>query len=597
MSVKTLIDDPDTMTEYTPGLPAPKAAAWRRAIERHLHLQSPLLSLPAVAVILVGVVLPIGVLVVYSLWPTVDQQVVHEWTLDNYARFFTDDNYWMSLVRSFLFVGLAAALTVGLTFPFAYYVATKVRPPRRLLWVLLAVLPFFTSYLIRVFVWLNLLGDSGILNQLLIDAGLTESPLAILGSNKSGIVITFIYMLFPLAFLTSYIAIERMNPAILEAAADLGARPWRRWVRITLPIARTGLIAGFVFSFITMLGDYVTPQLIGGTEGYLYSNLITNQFGASVQWGFGSALAMILMFAVFAMLVLMRVLGGGSQSVGAYTRAYTPARAPVLAGYSGLFMFFLYAPIGLLVALSFNSSPTIGFPFTGFTTKWFAQVFADDLLVSGLKTSLQVAAVSVGVSVVIGTIAAVQLARSKGRWRALSIGAIALPLFLPPMLLALAIIIGLNAMGVDRGLWIIIVGHIVLTLPIVTLMVLIRLEGLDPNLELAALDLGATPFRALVRISIPQALPGIVAAALVAFATSMDEFILTSLVTGSDTTLPLYIFGQLRFSVTPEIVALSTMLLVTSALLLVIGCVIGFIGRRKDGAAGAADMLSLAPTA
>lgn len=100
-----------------------------------------------------------------------------------------------------------------------------------------------------------------------------------------------------------------------------------------------------------------------------------------------------------------------------------------------------------------------------------------------------------------------------------------------------------------------------------------------------------------MRISIPQALPGIVAAALVAFATSMDEFILTSLVTGSDTTLPLYIFGQLRFSVTPEIVALSTMLLVTSALLLVIGCVIGFIGRRKDGAAGAADMLSLAPTA
>jgi ABC-type spermidine/putrescine transport system permease subunit II len=593
--MNTLVED-ETATAAASSAPAARGdSGVRRAIDRHLHLQSPLLSFPAVAVILVGVLAPIGVLVVYSLWPTVDQQILHRWTLDNYARFFTDDNYWLSLVRSFVFVGLAAALTVGLTFPFAYFVATKVRPARRLLWVLLAVLPFFTSYLIRVFVWMNLLGDSGVLNHLLISSGLTDSPLSILGSNKSGIVITFIYMLFPLSFLTSYIAVERMNPAILEAAADLGARPWRRLIRVTLPIARTGLIAGFVFSFITMLGDYVTPQLIGGTEGYLYSNLITNQFGSSVQWGFGSALAMILMFAVFAMLVLMRVVSGGAQPVGAYTRAYTPTRAPVLAAYSWLFMLFLYAPIGLLVVLSFNDSPTIGFPFTGFTTQWFAEVFADDLLMSSLKTSLQVAGVAVGISVVIGTVAAVQLARSSGRWRTFSIGAIATPLFLPPMLLALAIIIGLNALGVDRGLWTIVLGHIVLTLPIVTLMVLIRLEGLDPNLELAALDLGATPFRALTRISIPQALPGIVAAALVAFATSMDEFILTSLVTGADTTLPLYIFGQLRFSVTPEIVAVSTLLLTASALLLVIGCGIAFIGRSKD--AGAADVLNFTPAA
>lgn len=564
----------------------------RRLADRYLHLESPLLSTPALALILGGVFLPMAVLAVYSLWPTVNQEVVHHWTLDNYTRFFRDSVYWRSLLRSFLFVGIASALTVGLTFPFAYFVAMKVRPSRRLLWVLLAVLPFFTSYLVRVFVWMNLLGDDGVINHALTSTGLLGQPLGVFGSNRSGIVVTFIYLLFPLSFLTTYISIERMNPTVLEAAADLGARPWQGLLRVSLPIARTGLVAGFVFSFITMLGDYVTPLLIGGTDGFMYSNLITNQFGSSVQWGFGSALALVLMLAVFALLVILRRGSGGTQSVGEYTRTFTPWRAPFLRAYSLLFMTFLYAPIAVLVLLALNDSDLIGFPIQGLTTRWFTSVFDDSLLIESLQNSLLVAAVAVSCSIVIGTVAAVQLARSRGRWRNVSLGVLALPLFLPPMLLGLGIIIGLNALGVERGMWTIMLGHTILTLPVVTLMVLVRLEGLDPNLELAALDLGATPLRALIRVSVPQALPGIVAAALIAFALSMDEFILTYLVTGSTSTLPLYIFGQLRFSVSPEIVAASALLLGASFLCLTVGVLVSRAGRRRrDGAAP--EILSL----
>jgi ABC-type spermidine/putrescine transport system permease subunit II len=295
---------------------------------------------------------------------------------------------------------------------------------------------------------------------------------------------------------------------------------------------------------------------------------------------------------VFVLLVAMRKATGGAQPVGEYTRTFTPSRAPFLRAYSLMFMTFLYAPIAVLVTLALNSSDLIGFPIQGLTTRWFTSAFENPLLIESLKNSLLVASLAVSCSVVLGTVAAVQLARSRGRWRNSSLAILALPLFLPPMLLGLAIIIGLNALGIERGLWTIVLGHAILTLPIVTLMVLIRLEGLDPNLELAAMDLGATPIRALLRVSVPQALPGIVAAALIAFAFSMDEFILTYLVTGSTSTLPLYIFGQLRFSVSPEIVAASAMLLGVSFLLLTVGVFIALAGRRRRAGA-AAEVLGL----
>ncbi|WP_431324702.1 ABC transporter permease subunit [Rhizobium sp. YTU87027] len=547
-----------------------------------VSLESPILSMPAVAIIVIGVFLPLGVLTVYSLWPTVDQVIVQEWTLENYRRFFATGTYWYTLLRSLFFACFASVITVVLTLPFAYFVATKIAPERRLVWVLLAVLPFFTSYLIRVFVWMNLLGDTGLINGFLLQAGVVREPLWVFGLNTSGIVVTFIYLLFPLAFLTEFIALERANPAVLEAAGDLGAKPWQAFLFVTLPMARTGILGGFVFSAITILGDYVTPQLIGGTDGYLYSNLIQRQFGSSVQWGFGSALALILLAIVFALLLLLRKATGGAAEVGTFSRQFNPTRAPLLKIYACFFIAFLYMPVMLLIILAFNDSPTIGFPFRGFTFHWFADVFADPLLIDSLVNSLVVATAAIAISILVGTVAAVQLARSSGRWRQASLAIVSVPLFLPPMLLGLAIIIGLNALGIERGLWTIVAGHTVLTLPVVVLLVLIRLEGLDPNLELAAMDLGAKPLVALLQVSVPQALPGIVAAAIISFALSMDEFILTALVTGSDSTLPLYIFGQLRFSVTPAIVAVSIMLLAASFVLLIIGSLLATIGQRTS---------------
>jgi ABC-type spermidine/putrescine transport system permease subunit I len=500
---------------------------------RHRGLENPLLPLPAVLAVAVGFFVPLAVLILYSFWPTEDGRIVHRWTMENYARFFSSPAYPRMLLRSFWLVALASAFTVVLSFPFAYFVAAKVRPSRRLIWILVAIIPFWTSYLIRVLAWLNVFGDEGLINRALTGLGLIESPIEFFGFGRPAIVITFIYLLFPLSFLATYIAIERINPAMLDAAADLGARPWRRLITITLPVARSGIVAGFIFAFIAMMGDYATPQLIGGTNGTLYANLITNQFGYSLQWGFGATLAVLFLVTILLLVAVLRLIVGGVESAGEYTGGFTSRRAPFLFGYSVLYLIFLYAPPALLVLLAFNNSEDTGLPFVGFTTRWFVEVFNNSVLLESLLTSLQVAIASAFISAVFGTLAAVQIARVKGRLRAFNLGMIAVPLFLPPLVLGLAIIVGLNALGIQRGLWTIIAGHIILTLPVVTLLVLVRLEGLDRNQETAAMDLGARPWVAFLTVSVPQALPGILAGVMIAFAISMDEFILTFLVTGS----------------------------------------------------------------
>ena len=567
----------DSLLPSRQGASSPLSATTSR--RRRFPSSLALLPLPATALVGIGFVLPLLVVLLYSFRPTVAGRIADTFTLDNYIRFVTTDTYWQSLAATMGFIALASAITVVLTFPLAYFVATKVSPRRRLLWVLVATIPLFTSYLIRVLAWLNLLGNGGLLNTALIRSGLVDGPVGIFEPGKPAVVITFAYLLFPLTFLTAFIALERVNAGVYEAASDLGAARWRRFVYVTIPLCRNGLVGGFILAFVSMLGDYVTPQLIGGTSGTFYANLMTNQFGNSMQWGFGSALALLLLVAIFLLLAILRLTAGASAALGAYTGTHVPRRSPALATYAWATMAFLYLPIALLALFAVNDSTTVGLPFQGFTTEWFTSLFSDASLHDALVISVQIALSATAVSLVLGTAAAIYLSRSVGSWRNLSMAAISLPLFLPPVIFGLAMIIGLNALNVDRGLWTIVLGHVIITLPIVTLVVMIRLEGVDRNYELAALDLGARPLSVFLRVVLPQVAPGILAAAMISMATSMDEFIMTFLITGSDTTLPLYIYSSLRFGLSPELTALSTLILVASFVLIFLGVLIA-VGRR-----------------
>lgn len=558
-------------------------------------LKSGLLSAPAVLFVVIAFVVPVGVLVVYSFWPTNDAgDIVHRFTLANYQTFFESSVYVRALLRTFWMVGLASALTVAFTLPFAYFVATKVRPERRVAWILLAVMPFWSSYLIRVFSWLNIFGDSGAAMKALSATGIADTTPGFLQLGTPAIIVTFIYLLFPFAFLSTYVALERMDPTLREAAADVGARPWRMLARLTLPLTGSGLLAGFAFAFISMMGDYVTPSLIGGTSGSLYANLIVNQFGVSAQWGFGSALSLIMMVCVLVFLALLRRSTSGRQA-GEFARRFVPQRAPFLRAYSLIFLAFLYLPIVLVVLFAFNSATYVGFPIQGLTTTWFAKVFDSPPVISAFETSLKVAGLAVLFALLIGVPAAIQLSRTTGFAKNVKLALLSLPLLVPPVVLGIGMLIGLHAVGVQRGLWTIVAGHTLLVLPIVVLIVMARLEGLERDQELAAMDLGARPWRTLLSVTLPQAMPAVVAAALLSLALSLDEFILTFLVTVNTTTLPLYIYSSLRFSTDPSIDAIAALVLALSFVLalMAMGLMTGFGRRQRAGAGGARELIDL----
>ncbi len=334
------------------------------------------------------------VVVLYSFRLTVDGQVASTFTLDNYLRFFVEDTYWQSLVRTVSFVGLASAVTVAVAFPLAYFVATQVSPKRRMLWILLATVPFLTSYLIRVMAWLNLLGSNGLINTALIQMGVVDEPVGMLETGPAAIIITFTYLLFPLAFLTAFIALDRVNPALHEAASDLGAGRLQRLRHIIFPLSVNGIVGGFILSFIAMLGDYVTPQMIRWNVGHPLrepDHQPIREFhavGVSRIHTGAPAAGQHLPPACVA------PSGRWSTDAGAAARRLRRTTGP---GVDGLRACDGGVPLytdGVVGVFAFNDAPTVGLPFTGFTTDWFATLFTNGVVMNALTISLKVAAAS-----------------------------------------------------------------------------------------------------------------------------------------------------------------------------------------------------------
>jgi spermidine/putrescine transport system permease protein len=224
---------------------------------------------------------------------------------------------------------------------------------------------------------------------------------------------------------------------------------------------------------------------------------------------------------------------------------------------------FLYLPILILVLFSFDDS-RLAVEWHGFTLKWYAKLMQDEDILLALKNSLVVASISVGFSVIMGTLAATGLseARWHGKGRDAVHGLIILPVIVPEVALAVSALILFIALGLPLGLATVIVAHIIFCLAYVTLTVMARLEGMNPQLREAALDLGANETQAFLQVTLPLIVPGIISGALLAFVLSLDDFIITQFTAGvGATTLPLRIYSMVKFGVSPEINALSTLML------------------------------------
>ncbi len=243
---------------------------------------------------------------------------------------------------------------------------------------------------------------------------------------------------------------------------------------------------------------------------------------------------------------------------------------------------FMYLPIVVLAFYSFNQSPYSA-NWQGFTWDWYSNLFNDERILSAWQNSLIVACCAVGVSAVLGTLMAVGLARYQFPGKRLYRGISYLPLIIPDIALAVATLVFLAAFAIPLSLWTIVAAHVVFCLAYVGLVVSSRLTNLDPHLEEAALDLGATPVQALIKVLLPQLMPGIVAGCLLAFVLSLDDFLIASFTAGSGVnTLPMEVFSRIRTGVKPDINALSVILILVSAIVALIAESIRASGQDKS---------------
>jgi len=220
------------------------------------------------------------------------------WTLENYTRLF-DPLYAVILLRSVVMAAVATALCLVLAFPAALFISRAGR--RKNFYLHLVIIPFWTSFLVRTYAWMFLLRDTGLFNTLLQALGLIGEPLPLL-YNDGAVLLGLVYGYLPFMVLPIYATLERLDCELLEAAADLGARPWAAVTRVIIPLSAPGIRAGAVLVFIPALGAYLTPELLGGGRSIMIGNLIQNQFTTARDWPFGSALSLVLTAAAMALL-------------------------------------------------------------------------------------------------------------------------------------------------------------------------------------------------------------------------------------------------------------------------------------------------------
>jgi spermidine/putrescine transport system permease protein len=241
---------------------------------------------------------PLAVIFAYSLLTRgVYGGVTLPWTVDNYGRLF-DSLYLRILGRSFWIAAVSTLFCLLLGFPLALFLA---RSRRKNLYLSLVMLPFWTSFLVRTYAWMFLLRDTGLINSLLQKAGWIHDPLPLL-YNDGAVIVGLVYSYLPFMVLPLYSTLERLDPSLIEAAADLGARPAATLARVIVPLSAPGLRAGIVLVFIPCLGAYLTPDLLGGGKSVMIGNLVQNQFTTARDWPFGSALSLVLMFIVMLLL-------------------------------------------------------------------------------------------------------------------------------------------------------------------------------------------------------------------------------------------------------------------------------------------------------
>ncbi len=492
-------------------------------------------------------------------------------------------------------------------YPVAYLLATSSEATRNrlILWVML---PFWTSFLVRTFAWIVLLSQKGPINRLVSALGLSDAPLELI-YNFTGVMIGMVHALMPLAVLTMLSVMTNIDSRLRSAAATLGARGGESFWRIYFPLSLPGVAAAGLMVFITAMGFFITPALLGGRRETMISQVIIVQVQDLLNWSFAGALSLVLLasalliFFLYDRLLGVSTLSGSARSdsgVGAPSwiarfGATLGARALAIAGricdlaqqgwerlsppkgdrprramarlslwLTGLAIIgFLVLPALIVVPVSFTAGRFVNFPPEGISLQWYGQYFGSSAWMEATIRSFIVAAFTGVLSMLLGVPAAFMLVRARVSAKGGLLALILSPLIIPRIVVAVAIYIvyaKVGLVGTSLGL---VLGHTVLAVPYVVITMMAVLKTYDERLDQAAASLGASPWRTLTKITFPLIRGGMIASFLFAFIASFDDLTIALFVSGGlVSTLPRQMWNDMLLQVNPTLAAVSTTMLV-----------------------------------
>jgi len=268
-----------------------------RMSHRHEWFRGYALLMPTLIVMSVAIIIPLITMVTMSFWTISGYTIDQTLSLDNYATMAQQPMYRVLIVRSLTISAVCTLFTVFVCYPMAYYVAFHVHR-HKMLWLIIMTLPFWTSYLLRVFAWKVILGYEGVINTALMGLGIISEPMTVFLYSQTAVTLVLAHSWAAFAILPIYVSLEKIDKTYLEAGADLGDSAARRFWRITFPLSLPGVMAGFFMMFIPTVGDYITPAMLGGPDGMMVGNLIQANFGPMNNWPAGAALSVVMIITI-----------------------------------------------------------------------------------------------------------------------------------------------------------------------------------------------------------------------------------------------------------------------------------------------------------
>jgi putative spermidine/putrescine transport system permease protein len=537
-------------------------------------------------------------------------------TLEHYRRMIEVPIYRAVMLTTVEISATVSFICLLIAYPTAYMLVTIRRQLSRIL-ILAVMVPFFTSALVRNYAWIFLLGSHGVVNSTLLRLGLVTEPLPLI-FNRAGVLIGMVNVLLPYTILVLLSVMRGIRRDLLQAAESLMASPVTAFRRVFLPLSLPGVGASFLLVFVLALAFFITPAMLGGAHDVMISNIIAN-VTAALNWGFASALSMVLLAVSLVVIALTQYLfggvgllagnkGAGLRTVrarrsreGAITvmldRVLEPLWPHIFYVIGGAALAFLVVPVVIMVPLSFSSAAYFVFPPPGWSLQWYEKYLTGARWLDATWHSLEIGALTTILALLLSVPAALGIARLSSRIGTALYMWILAPLIMPSIVIAVSVFYLLSKLGLTYTVLGVALGHMILALPMATVVLSAGLRNFDRSLERAAISLGASPVRTTVRVTLPIISTTVFTAALFAFLQSFEELLIALFVSGIDAgTLPKKMWESLQ-ELDPTIAAVSTLLVTFSISALAAMFLVHRLAKRRTIRASALGAFDLAPGA